>query len=352
MPTQPSQRWFSKEQVQTAAEQLMAEVTEAGLSNPTSTDQRYHTRRINAMNRQTCWFLGLVGLLITAVLFIPNLLPGEWLAKTENLNLVVSIIVIAVPIGFGVAAKQRLARASQRFEKHDTCIEQLVDQFPELCSTHSSAINSTSVDILPLMETGAKDATLRCGLFGKYRGHAVALLEAEYLSPRGIDAAELVARAHAEFVGDVDREQFSRTRSGEAIVFFEPLDQLPDILIGGREEPLHAYQQKWIQKTGNQPGPFEINLGEKFRGFCSNPSGAVQVLSDEFCEILKLRPQAMVQAIGGYVVVIPRTWSAATPMGMAVTPFEIQLDLDFSSALYEQLVVANRVSPTQRPSAC
>lgn len=333
-------RWFPVHQVAPVAEQLMAEVAEAGLKTESQT-ARYHDRRTRSLNFQSHAFLVAVGLFIIAVLILPSLLPGDWLAKTENLNRVVTFIMVAVPVGLGVAAKKRLARASVRIEKHDSCVKQLVEQFPDLCCTDAAAINSTRVEILPLMETGCRKNNLRCGLFGSYRNRALALLEAEYTAQPGIDAAELLARAHAEMVGDVDKEQFSRVRSGEAIIFFAPLNQVPDLLICGTDEPLCGFQRQWIAKSGNQPRECELDLGSKFKGYSSCIKTAQHTLTNEFIEILNLRPKSMVQVIGGYVVIIPRTWSAATPMDMAVTAFDIQLDLDFSCALYEQLAMAD-----------
>ena len=144
-------RWFSSHQVDLVVQQLMAEVTEAGHNKKPQSDVRYNQRQTKSLDKRTYLFLGAVGLFILAVLVLPDFLPQQWLAKTENLQRVVTLIMVAVPVGFGVAAKKRLARANKRIEKHDSCVKQLVDQFHALCCTDAAAISSTSVNTIPLM---------------------------------------------------------------------------------------------------------------------------------------------------------------------------------------------------------
>lgn len=333
-------RWFPNVAVMPVVSQLMTEVAEAGLNEKSAEFSRYSERQLKSLNIKSYLFLGGVGLFIAAVLFLPEFLPKEWLAKTENLNQVVKFIAIAVPIGLGFAAKKRLARANQRIEKHDTSIEKLVEQVPALCCTHAAPM-STSVDIIPMMETSYPKSNLRCSLFGEYKENALALLEAEYLAAREINSATIAAKFQADLVSDPDKEQFSRVRSGQAVVFFSPIDHLPDLFICGKDEPICGYLKTWVKSVGASPAVSELELGSQFRGYTSCVETAMQTIPNEFFEILKLRPKSMVQVIGGYVVVMPRSWSAATPMDMAVDAFEVQMDLDFASSLYEHLSTGN-----------
>ena len=153
--------------------------------------------------------------------------------------------------------------------------------------------------------------------------------------------------AQANLLKDTDKEQFSRMRTAETIVFFRPQPQLPDLFLSGTQEPLCGHQARWVKEAGGDPRQSQLaNLGSRFAGFSSCPAAATHLLTPKLGELLMLRPSALVQIIGGFMVVVPRSWSSATPMGTATQAFEIQLDLDFACAVYDALATPVNASPT------
>ncbi len=331
-------RWFEQEEVALAARRLMAEVVESCKVTSQSERARYSERQLSLLNRKSTLFLIGVLAFIAAVCFAPELMPGEWLAKDQNLHRVVKWLVVIVPIGLGIRAKQRLKRAIARTQGHESCIQKVAADHPTLRNTRHSPIQSESAKIVPFLPTRGR-ARVHCNLFGEYRGHALAMLESEYQERGNLDAIEALNTLQADFCHDPDREQFSRLRVAEAIVFFRPQLQLPDLFAAGTEEALSAYQSKWVNSLGGQPKNAQVAtpLGQRWEVFSSCPQTATPLFTPELTELCLIRPTALVQIIGGFVVVVPRTWSAATPMSTAVQPFEVQLDLDFACAIYEQL---------------
>ena len=331
-----TQRWFDENEIRQSVERLMGQVTEAGVVAPSGGSKRYSNQRLQTMQMMTNAFYVAVGAFILAVLFVPDLLPKDWLSKTDNLNMVVKAIAIIVPLGVGFAARKRLQRAVARMKKHDSCIRELVEQNPGLCYTDAAAIATASPSI-PFVETGCQ-TNLRSCLFGEYNGCALALLEFEYVAPISFAPSDVWKKAQARIARDPDHEQFSRIRSALAVVFFKPLQNLPDMFICGEDEPLMAYQKQWVKQLGGKPNDSEMNIGLKFVGYSSCFESAYSEVPAEFVEILSMRTNSMVQLIGRTLVVVPRSWTSSTPMSSACDAFEVQLDLDFSTALYRSLV--------------
>jgi len=114
------------------------------------------------------------------------------------------------------------------------------------------------------------------------------------------------------------------------------------LFLAGREEPLSRYQARWVKGAGGRPGPSRVStwLGSRFETFSSCPMTAEQAVSPALGELLLLRPSSLVQVIGGFVIVVPRSWGSATPMDTATAAFEVQLDLDFACAVYDALAAA------------
>ena len=167
------------------------------------------------------------------------------------------------------------------------------------------------------------------------------MLEVEYLAPLQLDAKRIFDQAQANLLKDADKEQFSRMRTAEAIVFFQPRPELPDLLLAGTSEPLSGYFARWVKDSGGDPGGSQIpNLSSNFQGYISDHSAIPQVLTPQLGELLQLRPDVLIQILGGFVVVVPRSWASATPMETANAAFEIQLDLDFACAVYNALSVS------------
>lgn len=334
-----SMRWFDPAQLSEAARSLMSEVGQAcdavsdGIHKP-----RYSQRRLSLLQIKTVIFLMAVVGFLGAILIKPDLMPWDWLAKDNNLHSAVKYILIIVPIGFGVAAKARLRRARQRTDVHDSCIQKLTNQFPQLRDARLTPVVGPSVNVLPHLVTNCRAIT-RCSLFGEYRDQPLAMFESEYTAAATLDAKQVFDRAQAQLLSDPDKEQFSRLRTAEAIVFFRPQPQLPDMFLAGKDEPLSRYQSRWVKAAGGQPESAHVAAlqGTKFEAFCHCAASAVQAISPELIELLSLRPKSLVQVMGGFVVIVPRSWAAATPMETATAAFEIQLDLDFACAVYHTL---------------
>jgi hypothetical protein len=336
-------RWFETERTAAAARNLMAEVVASCQATSQSQRAHYSERRLQRLNLKTTLFLIGVLAFIAAVCFLPEFLSGEWLSQNDNLHRVVKWLLVIVPVGFGCRAKQRMKRAGQRAQAHQSCIQQIVTDHPSLRNTWHSPVLGESAKSIPYLPTSCP-TKVHCNLFGEYRKQAIAMLEVEYQEAAKLELAKAMQQLQANLCEDTDKEQFSRRRVAEAIIFFRPLAQLPDLFIAGTDEPLAAYQPTWVksvQATG-QAMPLTTPLGSRWNAFSSCPETASQLFTSELTELFLIRPTAMVQIIGGFVVVIPRTWSAATPMNTAVQPFEIQLDLDFACAIYEQLERAAR----------
>ncbi len=323
-------RWFEPGVIAVAARALMAEVVESCKAS-SSQRERYSERQLRALNDKTILFLIGAATFIAAVLYVPEFLPGDWLAKDNNLHQVVKWILIVVPLGFCFTSKQRLRRAVRRLRTHESCIAKLCQDHPTLQDTWHLPVLGESIEVLPHLPTGCK-SRVHCNLFGEYRSHALAMLETEYREQATIDAQKLLGQLQAGILKDTDREQFSRHRIAETIVFFRPLAALPDLFLGGSSEPLCAFQPQWVKNAGGvlRQSLVQTPFGNSVHAFSSCPQIAAQLFSPELNELLIFRPTALVQVIGGFVIVVPRSWNAATPMDTAVTPFEIQLDLDFA----------------------
>ncbi len=322
-----------------AARSLMAEVAQACHAPQLPTEKpRYSERRLAALNAQTKWFLVCVAVFLVVVLVFPNWLPGDWLTNQNNLHMVVRWIVILVPVGLAVAAKKRLRRASQRTDVHDSCVQQLTHQFPELRDARLARVRGPAVNVLPRLASDG-EPVLRCSLFGEFRGQPLAMFESDYAAGSGLGANHLLDSVEARLGPDPDQEQFSRARTAEAIVFFRPQPQLPDLFLAGRAEPLSAHQHRWVKQAGGAPPDSQVStsLDPMFDTFSSCPAAAARLFSAALTELLTLRPSCLVQVIGGFVVVVPRSWNSATPMSTAVAAFEIQLDLEFACAVYDAL---------------
>ena len=121
-----SDGWFDRQQVQRTAQAVLTEVAQPAVAGRSL---RYAERRAQSLQARSRWFLVGVAAFILAVLLIPDLLPGEWLAEGNNLYSVVRWIMIIVPIGFAIAAGKRLRRANQRADVHDTAVRTLASQF-------------------------------------------------------------------------------------------------------------------------------------------------------------------------------------------------------------------------------
>jgi hypothetical protein len=268
---------------------------------------------------------------IGAVLIVPSILPGEWLAKPGNLQWVVKYIVAIVPVALGLRWRAKLRSAVVQGDQRDSSIRQLVDRSPTLENGRLARILGESVGKLPWLECDG-GVTVRCNLFGAHRDHPLALLECDH------SVSVLHANGRATITSSGSKSPVERW-TAEGVVFFRPLRSLPDLFVSGANDPFCRYFKRWLKRSGHEADSCELAgvPGADIWSASSEPEQASALITPELAELLVLRPGAVVQVMGGFCVVIPRMWSCHGPSEMARDAFEIEMDLDFACAVYEAL---------------
>ena len=199
-------------------------------------------------------------------------------------------------------------------------------------------IEGESVGAFPWVATEL-DHVVECDLYGTYRGHKLAVLRCTYVVDNTIAAVEDSAGKMASMLMSRVQHEGVRRHELEAIVFTEPVSGLPDILWGGRKQPLFWYFKKAFPSL-----EMKCVVSDTHWFASSDPGASATILANSLQPLFEGRKDPILEVMGGYVVVIPQHWDWHHPE-MAEEPSQIKQNLDWACDLYEAMVSGKKTSP-------
>lgn len=323
------ERWFSEAAVEDAVGSLHAEVAkirqladDAGPARPDNS--------IRLAAGVLAIVLGGLALLVAVLVLFGKRDPNHQLDARSYIML--AAIFILLPGGLFVWAKFFYGKKEERRKQRDDALRQLVRGNPTLTFANGEKITGRSVGAVPWLASEI-DKVVECDLHGSYRGHALTLLQCTYVVDMTLSAIEGslggLGKLGATIMSHVEHGHIHRCTL-EAVVFFEPIPELPDLFWAARKQPLNWYFKRHI-------GNIHPLDGQPAWLVSSDPRLCLMAISPKVEQLLALKPEAIVQVLGGCLVVIPQTWLANRPVAMPNQLDEIEKNLNWACDLCEAL---------------
>ena len=277
---------------------------------------------------------GLVALVLLALLALVVLLAVFGKRDPEHqLTLrsyaVLGLIFVGLPLGTYIWAKFFYGVRAQKLKDRDQAFRQLAEKYETLQFGGFTKITGDSVGRVPWLATEL-DVVVECDAHGSCQGLPLAVLECTFVVDMTLSNLEAtVGKLGATVMSHVQHEHVRR-RMMEAYVFFEPINNLPDIYWAKQKQALNWYFKKYV-------GGVEPVRRKPDWLMTSDENQCLQALSPKVQELFAAKPDCVVQVLGGYVSLIPQTWDWNRPVDMPCQFAEIDANLRWACDLYKAL---------------
>lgn len=340
-------RWFDDVSVSHAVSSLEAEIAvnddeiRAGKSAPVRGDE----------SQKLAWgvliiALGMLVLLVVGLMLFGKRDPDHQMGVRSIISL--TCIFVLLPVGLYFGTKHFYGVKSERALQRYDALEQLTARLPALKFARCAKITGPSVGRIPWLASEI-DTVVECDLHGDFRGHRLALLECTYVVDMTLTTLDSSIGGFASTVMSHVQHEHIHRRSLEAVLFLDPERSLPDLFSAGKKQPLNWYFKRQLQK--NEIGEVTPLAGDGRWTVTSDSTRWAQGMPLRCEELLRGRPEAIVQVLGGYVVVIPQTWNTNLPKEMPHEAAELAENLAWACDVYESLRGEPVSTPVSRMNA-
>lgn len=346
LPSHPPARWFDESQAAAAVESLESELARIGdrRGDEGNAAPKHDPQKLALGVGAIC--LGMLLLLVVGLALFGKRDPNHQLDARGIVSL--TLIFVVLPVGLYFGTKHFYGVKAKRSQERLEALKRLAARSPALAEGRGARITGESVGRIPWLASEL-DTVVECDLHGVYRGRRLALLECTYVVDMTLTALESsYGGVAAKVMSHVDHEHVHR-RSLAAVVFLDPIESLPDVFWAGRKQPLNWYFKRQLQQNSVDGAAPSVEGG---RWVVSSDPAQWRRSVQGCAPLLQARPEAIVEALGGYVVVIPQTWNCNFPTEMPNDEATIEADLAWACDVYEALGgAASPLAATAEPPA-